>query len=221
MWNKFNDSKTLKAKYNRVKGLCDLEAKSALQSLVRNASSVSYKSAKKKMFATVDHHNGKVCSVYSKECLNTNRVPNHRVMNAEHTWPKSKGAKKKPAVSDLHHLFPCNSKVNSIRSSYPFCEVRDVKWTNNMSTLGTDRSGTICFEPPKEHKGNVARAMLYFSVRYNMKIDSKQEAWFKKWHKEDPVDQAEIDRNKAISRIQRNSNPFIDQPELVDFISNF
>ncbi len=220
-WNNFDDTKTLKAKYRRVQGLCDLSAKQALQSLVRNASSVSYKSAKKKMFGNVDHHNGKVCSVYSEECLNTNRVPNHRVMNAEHTWPKSKGAKKKPAVSDLHHLFPCNSVVNSRRGSFPFCEVNSTDWTNNMSSLGKDKSGTTCFEPPREHKGNVARAMFYFSVRYQMRIDPKQEAWFKKWHKEDPVDSAEIARNEAVKRIQRNSNPFIDQPELVEFIADF
>jgi len=189
--------------------------------IARRASSVSYKQAKVKMFKSVDHHNGKVCSVYSDHCLNTRKVPNHREMNAEHTWPKSKGAKVKPAVSDLHHLFPCNSQVNSIRSSLPFCEVRDVEWTNGMSSMGKGGGRENCFEPPKEHKGNVARSMLYFAIRYNKRIDSRQENFFRKWHKEDPVDQAEIDRNSDISRIQRNTNPFIDHPELVNFIKDF
>lgn len=220
-WDGFQDSKMLQNKYRRVTGLCNLEAKQALESLVRRHSSISYKAAKKKMFGRIDNHHGEVCSVYSEHCLRTNKVPNHRVMNAEHTWPKSKGADKKPAVSDLHHLFPCDSKINSDRSSYPFCEVKEVISTNGMSSLGKDKSGSTCFEPPLAHRGNIARAMFYFSVRYQKKIDAKQEAWFKKWHKEDPVDAAEIRRNSDISKIQNNSNPFIDQPELVDFISNF
>lgn len=220
-WSDLESNKSLKTKYAGLRNICDLEAKMIIGKMVRNSSSISYKSAKVQMFKNIDHHEGKVCSVYSKECLSTRSVPNHREMNAEHTWPKSKGADSKPAVSDLHHLFPCNSEVNSIRSSYPFCEVTTTEWTNNMSALGKDKDGTTCFEPPKEHRGNIARAMFYFSARYQMTIDPKQEAWFKKWNKEDPVDQEEIERNQAVSRIQRNTNPFVDQPELVDIISNF
>ncbi len=202
-------------------GNCDREAIMIIGSIAKKASSVSYKDAKKRMFKTLDNRNGRVCSVYSDHCLQTRKVPNHREMNAEHTWPKSRGADRKPAISDLHHLFPCNSEVNSIRSSHPFCEVRDVEWTNGMSSMGTGGGRGKCFEPPHEHKGNVARSMMYFSIRYNKKIDSRQENFFRKWHKEDPVDQMEIDRNNAISRFQRNTNPFIDHPELVDFIADF
>jgi endonuclease I len=41
------------------------------------------------------------------------------------------------------------------------------------------------------------------------------------WHKEDPIDQNEIDRNKLIFSLQNNTNPFIDNPELVDQIADF
>ena len=38
------------------------------------------------------------------------------------------------------------------------------------------------------------------------------------WHHQDPVSQKEIDRNQAVYGIQNNRNPFIDYPELVEYI---
>ena len=39
-----------------------------------------------------------------------------------------------------------------------------------------------------------------------------------KWHKLDPVDAWEINRNKVTYGIQGNRNPFIDHPYLADAI---
>jgi hypothetical protein len=39
-----------------------------------------------------------------------------------------------------------------------------------------------------------------------------------KWHRQDPVSEKEINRNNAVHKIQKNRNPFIDHPELVEFI---
>ena len=38
------------------------------------------------------------------------------------------------------------------------------------------------------------------------------------WHNADPVDSFEIRRNNTIYSFQKNRNPFIDHPELVDYI---
>ena len=38
------------------------------------------------------------------------------------------------------------------------------------------------------------------------------------WHKQDPVDSFEINRNNVIYTYQLNRNPFIDHPEYVDLI---
>lgn len=198
------------------------DIKSSLRSMMsKNHRSMSYGQAKDVMFGKVDNENGEVCCVYSDLfCIRTSKTPNHNQMNAEHTWPQSKGATG-VAKSDLHHLFPTVSKINSARSNYPFCNVVTVKWEMNGSKVGRDSKGTTCFEPPEIHKGNVARAMFYFSIRYNKGIDADQEEVLRSWHRESPVDRAEEERHAGIVRHQQNENYFITNPELVDLVTNF
>lgn len=155
------------------------------------------------------------------------QLPDDRVVNVEHTWPQSRFTNrygKDMQKSDLHHLFPTNSKTNSIRGNNKFGEVtRDAQQMEckNVRTGFADGGRDEIFEPPNEHKGNVARALFYFSVRYDMQIDAAEEAFLRKWHKEDPVDEIEADRNNKIYAAQKNRNPFIDYPELVDKMNDF
>jgi hypothetical protein len=167
------------------------------------------------------------------------RIPDNNVMNCEHTWPKSKFNRNQPyeyQVTDLHHLFPTDSKANSVRSSYPFGEVVDgesahsdctsarigytaeqgKKW-NSVRGYGYD----YAFEPPDYHKGNVARALFYFSVRYKININQHEEAFLRKWNELDPIDEFEIWRNNEVMKIQGDRNPFIDYPNLVNSIQDF
>jgi deoxyribonuclease I len=77
------------------------------------------------------------------------------------------------------------------------------------------------FEPPEEHKGNVARAMFYFSSEYNKHIDPAEEAVLREWNKLDAVDAAEIERNRRISAVQGNENQFVLHSELADRVADF
>lgn len=155
------------------------------------------------------------------------QIPDNTVVNVEHTWPQSRFTRKYPTdmqKSDLHHLFPSDSEINSIRGNYPFGEVaqdkKDLKCP--VSRFGATAEGRrVAFEPPEAHRGNVARALFYFSVRYDMAIDSAQEKALRKWHQEDPADVEEQARNDEIYKLQGNRNPFIDHPELVQKISDF
>ncbi|MCK5882702.1 MAG: endonuclease [Bacteriovoracaceae bacterium] len=160
------------------------------------------------------------------------KVPTSSVTNCEHTWPQSRFSKnfsKRLQKSDLHHLFPTDSKANSKRANYPFAEVsgKPVSASCTASKVGSILQATQksrskrYFEPPKYHKGNVARALFYFSVRYKIPINPNEEYYLKKWHMEDPVDADELERNDRIESIQYNRNPFIDFPQLVDQISDF
>ncbi len=169
------------------------------------------------------------------------KYPSSNVINTEHTWPQSRfrvsGADKSYQKSDLHHLYPANKERNSTRGNYPFGEVGRIAERKNpsctLSTLGYlsggvelgfmngQRMNALYFEPPDAHKGNVARALFYFSVRYELPIGNTQERFLRKWHKEDPVDGAERRRNQIIYEAQHNRNPFIDTPELADLIVDF
>jgi len=154
-------------------------------------------------------------------------VPNPAILNIEHTWPQSRFTgkySKDLQKADAHHLFPSDSEINSVRGNYPFGEVvRDQKVLKcNVSRFGQSANpGQLVFEPPVRHRGNVARALFYFSVRYHMPIDTQQEAFLKDWHKRDPVDQEEMNRNNEVFKVQGNRNPFVDMPYLVEQIRNF
>ncbi len=60
------------------------------------------------------------------------------------------------------------------------------------------------FEPPVEHKGNVARSLFYFSVRYQIAIEANKEIFLKFWYMLDPVDEKERERHEKIADIQKN-----------------
>lgn len=209
-------------KIDQLENLSEREVKNQLRAFMsRNQRKISYKQAKDLMFQRIDNENGEVCCVYSEQhCIRTNKTPGHTLMNAEHTWPQSKGATG-IAKSDLHHLFPTQSQLNSARSNYPFCNVEHVKWEKEGSKLGKNKKGTVCFEPPSEHKGNVARAMFYFAIRYSYNIDQDEEDVLRQWHRESPVDSIEVERHEDIVKHQNNQNLFVTHPELVDLVTNF
>jgi endonuclease I len=124
---------------------------------------------------------------------------------------------------DLHNLFPATSSVNSSRGNLEFGEV-GAEYTRPCARAkrGPVRGGgPVVFEPPDEHKGNVARALFYFALRYDLQISPQQEAFLRTWNHLDPVDAAEASRNEEIFQIQGNRNPFIDQPEWADDIQDF
>ena len=129
--------------------------------------------------------------------------------NREHTWPDSKLGSVK---DDLHNLRAANSTTNSNRGNLSFVE--DGKTFTGSQPYGKFSGG---WYPGDEHIGDVARIILYISIRYNLNIDvvgSLQT--FLQWHEMDPVNDFERTRNDRIFGIQNNRNPFIDHPELVE-----
>lgn len=169
------------------------------------------------------------CNIRVRQSVGPKKIPKNNIMNTEHTWPQSLGADREPFRGDLHHLYPTDSRANSIRGSYPFGEVDgehvDSNCPSKIGSIRDPRSGRLIgsrgFEPPNEHKGNVARAMFYSAVVYNKHIDDIEEYYLRKWHREDPVDSNEQIRNDEIEESQGNRNPFIDYPQIVEHIKNF
>lgn len=204
--------------YNSCRGLRNGDLLTQLRGEISKHKSVDYTTARQLVMLKVDNRNGNIECVYTGRALNIGQeMPPSESMNIEHTWPQSKGAKG-VAKTDIHHLFPTDSKANTVRSSHPFGIVES---SSPKYAVGGSKCDGNVFEVRKQHRGNVARAMFYFSTRYNQKIDPDQEAVLRKWHKEDPVDANEVTRNDRVEAIQNNRNPYIDHPEYVNMISDF
>jgi deoxyribonuclease I len=144
--------------------------------------------------------------------------------NAEHVVPQSWFGAREPMKGDLHHLFVCHPKCNTLRSNFPYADFSFYKPESPEEKI-QNRCGVAengYFEP-EYGKGTVARAMLYFLLRYpntiakafRHKIDVPL---LVRWHQEFPVTIYEKHRNRAIFLIQGNRNPFIDIPSLAERI---
>lgn len=202
------------------KGLRDAALLAAIKQASTGKDVVSYNEARQVIFGDLDVKNGKVKCVYTGREIAGGKIPNGSDMNTEHTWPQSKGATG-DAKSDLHHLFPTDSKANSTRGSFPFGKVEKVQWSQGGSKFGLDAQGRKVFEPPDEHKGNVARALFYFSAEYNKRIAPEEESVLREWNKLDKVDTAELERNRKIATVQGNRNQFVEHSNLADRIADF
>lgn len=223
VYNKLANNFDYEGFYKEMKKLKDEKLIEELHQVIKDHRTYGYTEAREVMFSELDNIDGYAICVYTAKKVKTNGIPNAGTMNCEHSWPQSKfgsqdsGTKK----TDMMHIYPSDSRTNSRRGNNPFGEVKKSSWSQNGSKYGTDSKGRTVFEPRDEHKGDVARAMMYFSVRYNMPIDSAQEETFRKWNKLDPVTEREFLRNSMVEDYQYNRNPFIDCPELIDNISDF
>jgi len=196
----------------------------------------SYSEARSFLFGKLhlesDHQGYFIEDVYchlnfgSKIGVGNMKIPNANILNTEHTWPQSKftSFERNAQKTDLHHLFPSQNKANSYRANMIFAEVHGHELDNNCesSKLGTAEGTKIrAFEPPEEHKGNVARALFYFSIRYKASIGKIEESFLRKWNELDPPNEEERKRNELIESFQGNRNPFIDNPKLANKIQDF
>ncbi|KAA0139164.1 hypothetical protein FYZ48_11020 [Gimesia chilikensis] len=198
----------------------------------------SYREAREEMFSKIDNEDGKVRLVYTGSIYPTTGIPNHQIVNTEHTWAQSKfrnGTNKNQMKTDLHHLFPTWNSVNGERGNYPFGEIVDSEtekwWNDKDDTTGIpssnidDYSESVSglFEPREDHKGNVARALFYFYTMYEERNINL--AWFRpqiptlmQWHMNDPADEKEKKRSEMIKAFQGNANPFVLDETLVSRI---
>jgi endonuclease G, mitochondrial len=147
-------------------------------------------------------------------------VEEELLFNCEHVVPQSWFRKAEPMRGDLHHLFACEPKCNSYRGNTPYF---DFTGQEGIREACGRRDGDG-FEPVAG-LGPVARATLYFLVRYPGLIgDTAGELPADRldillsWHEQDPVSDYERHRNAAIAEIQGNRNPFIDDPQLARLV---
>ena len=136
--------------------------------------------------------------------------------NCEHVVPQSWFDAREPMRGDLHHLFACESGCNSFRSNIPYFDFADFEEVVREACGKREENK---FEPTSG-KGAVARATLYFLLRYPGEINRTSQEYeldrlkmLLGWHQSNPVTDYERHRNMAIFEQQGNRNPLIDFPE--------
>ena len=159
----------------------------------------------------------------------------------EHMLPKSWwGGDVNPAYCDLFHLVPGDYSANRSKSNHAPGIPGDSTFNNGSFVTGSGSAYglTRVFCPEDEYKGDFARAYFYIATCYGdsltwlstgepgvaMTNEGWQEfrPWLRdllvSWHRLDPVSDKEKARAIEVNKIQGNRNPFIDYPDLVEYI---
>lgn len=231
--------------YRAASGKQGAALKTALHNITYNHTEVSSYSALPQYFRITDvyppgnERYGQWWDMYGNIPL---YLPYFSGMNREHSFPKSwwGGSQDTPAYVDLFHLYPSEQDANMAKSNYPLGEAQSSnrKFDNGVSAVGYPMTGQgggapYVFEPDDEYKGDFARTYFYVVTCYenlhwsrtymvNNNTYPTLNDWsvrlLLKWHRDDPVSQKELDRNEQVYRIQANRNPFIDYPELAEYL---
>lgn len=170
------------------------ELKTALFQIISPHTVISYTPGVWEAFKQIDiRDDGCIWEIYS--CISNftpgddqdkgDEVDEGLKYNREHAMPKSwfnedKTDTNYPMYTDLHHLFPTDRYVNTMRSNYPYGEVDKSLNPTKQSKEGFSKFG-ICdpeigytvtngkarvFEPNDEYKGDLARAYFYMATAY-------------------------------------------------------
>jgi hypothetical protein len=229
--------------YNSLDGLADVALRQALQDIVAEEGVV-----RAQTYADVvdilneadqnPAHSNQVWLLYTEEGRAKldyqTSSDNNGKWNREHTYPRSRGGfdsledlddiadgkdifwnttadSLRHGNSDAHALRAADAIENSIRNNQHYGQ-----YIGPSGTLGS-------------FYGDVARSVLYMAVRYNglevvngfpegTEGELGDLATLLNWHRNDPPDDFEMNRNNVIYNWQFNRNPFIDQPDLVEYI---
>ncbi len=164
-------------------------------------------------------------------------------MQREHSVPKSWWKKNgdveyTPAYSDMWNLFPSDGPANQAKLNYPLGLCKSTTFNNGVSKVGPAQTGYgggsgNVFEPADGYKGDFARSFFYMAMVYDdlpwvVNYMYRQNSWptlqpwayemLLQWSRADKVSQKEIDRNDEVEKSQGNRNPFVDFPELAEYI---
>ncbi|MBE6537587.1 MAG: hypothetical protein E7673_06525 [Ruminococcaceae bacterium] len=172
-----------------------------------------------------ENENGSIVTIYSSYPASVSDYQSGQGWNREHVWPQSLGGfGTSGGGSDLHHIRPSESRINSTRGNHKYGETTG--GSNVIGNLSSECGGYYSngiFEPLDNVKGDVARICLYVYVRWGgnssytcndlTKVFTDVETLLA-WCELDPVDTWEMGRNEVVASIQGNRNVFIDYPEL-------
>ena len=228
--------------YNSLDGKSGQALKDAIHELATQHTVLNYYSLWN-YFPTTDcrlDDKNKIWDMYSDKQY---YVWNTYGMNREHSFPKSwwggyDANDGYAAYTDLNHLYPADAEPNMKKSNYPMGEVSTTRYTNGVTKVGTPKSGqgggcSSVFEPDDRYKGDFARTYFYMACtyqqyywKYTYQVTNSHwktlNDWsvdlLCRWARADAVSDKEVYRNDAVQQCQNNRNPFIDFPDLFEYI---
>lgn len=230
--------------YSSLKGKKGAELKTAIHDIIKKANVLSYGSGNRStwwgFWSTDRDESGRFIDRYSSESeweMSTSQGAVGAGMNIEHSFPKSWwGGAKNQAYEDLYNLMPCESKINSKKSNYPMGIVVSGDIGNGWTKVGKGTDGKWYWEPADPWKGDFARGYMYMATAYQDYNWSGNQApqilqqgayptlkeWAYKlyiqWAKADKPNALEIKRNNEVAKIQGNRNPYVDFPNLMEYV---
>lgn len=229
--------------YDKANGKNKAALKAALHEIIKDASVLGYGGGDGRTwsgFYVTDRTSDNYCidrySTKKRQFTTVNRAPSG--MNIEHSFAKSWwGGSEVQAYYDLFNLMPSDSEANSKKSNYAMgVVVRNVSYNNGSIKIGNcNEVNNKVWEPADEWKGDFARTYMYMVTCYSDytwrsngldQLENNQWPTFNEWTKEmvlqwsrqDPVDEVERARNQAVFEIQGNRNPYVDFPNLCEYV---
>ena len=230
--------------YSSLKGKKGAELKTAVHNIIKNANVLEYGSGNGNtwwgFWSTDRDERGNFIDRYSSESewvKSTSQGAAGAGMNIEHSFPKSWWGKAKlQAYKDLYNLMPCESRINSKKSNYPMGIVVSGDIGNGWTKVGEGTDGKKYWEPADPWKGDFARGYMYMATAYqdynwsgNQALQILQQGdyptlqkWaytlYIQWAKADRPNAIEIKRNNDVAKIQGNRNPYVDFPNLMEYV---
>ena len=230
--------------YSSLKGKKGSELKTAIYNIIKKANVLEYGKGSGKtwwgFWVTDRNSDGYFIDRYSAQSAwvkSTSQGAAGNGMNIEHSFPRSWwGGNENQAYKDLYNLMPCESKINSSKSNYPMGTVTGTDSGNGWTKIGTGSDGKKYWEPADTWKGDFARGYLYMATTYqNFTWTGTQalqileqgtyptlQKWaytlFMEWARADKPDALEIKRNNDVYGIQGNRNPYVDFPNLMEYV---
>lgn len=230
--------------YSSLKGKKGAELKTAIHDIIKKANVLEYGSGNRNtwwgFWSTDRNENGYFIDRYSSEkewVKSTSQGAAGAGMNIEHSFPKSWwGGAKSQAYKDLYNLMPCKKEINTTKNNYPMGIVVSGDKGNGWTKVGEGTDGKKYWEPAAPWKGDFARGYMYMATAYqdyNWKGEQalqilQQGAYptlqkwayklYIQWAKADKPDALEIKRNNDVAKIQGNRNPYVDFPNLMEYV---
>lgn len=230
--------------YDPLEGLADTALRQALQDIIADPAVVRHQTYSDiiDILKAADQsplNSNQVWLLYTEQQrpkldFQTAGGSNVGLWNREHTYPRSRGDFDSINLDDIADGPDVFVETNADSLRHANSDAHGLRATDGPENSSRGNQDYGEYDGPDatagSWRGDVARAVMFLAIRYNDlaliagnpdnstvgvlgDLDLLLE-----WHASDPPDDFEMNRNNIIYNWQLNRNPFIDQPDLADFI---